>query len=94
MKTTIEIPDEVMRMIKIKAVKEGYKIKDLVTLLLKNALASSEKTATPPQKGNLAFPLVQCRPNAPITKMSAEEVYKLMHKVLEDDDLANTRLSL
>lgn len=81
-------------MIKIKAAKEGYKIKDLVTLLLKSALASSERAATTPMKGNLTFPLIQCSPNAPVTKMSAEEIYKLMHQTLEESDLASTRLSI
>ena len=90
MKTTIEIPDEIMRMIKIKAAKEGYKIKDLVTILLKSALTSSEKVASLPKKGALSLPLVHCRPNAPITKMSAHDIYKLMHQTLEEEDFANT----
>jgi hypothetical protein len=92
MKTTVEIPDEIMRMIKVKAAEEGYKIKDLVTLLLKRALTSSEKAASTPEKGDLSFPLIKCRPNAPISKMSAQDIYKLMHQTLEEDDLANTSL--
>ena len=46
MKTTLELPDELMREIKIRAVHERKKLKDAITELLRKGIAAS-KTRPP-----------------------------------------------
>lgn len=45
MKTTLEIPDELMKMVKLRAVEENRTLTDLITDLLRRGLA--EKSAEP-----------------------------------------------
>ncbi|MGE0057227.1 MAG: antitoxin, partial [Dehalococcoidia bacterium] len=42
MKTTLELPDDLMREIKVRAAREDRKLKDLVTELLRKGLAAQE----------------------------------------------------
>ena len=46
MKTTLELPDELMRAIKVRAAQQDRKIKDVVTELLRRALSQPESAAT------------------------------------------------
>lgn len=43
MKTTIELPDDLMRAIKIRAAEEGRSMKELLTDLLRGALSTSRQ---------------------------------------------------
>ena len=49
MKTTLDLPDELMREVKIRAVMEDKKLKELIPVLLKKGLEET-KTATPTRK--------------------------------------------
>lgn len=91
MKMTVEIPDELARAIKIKAAEEGYKMKDLITVMLKSALAMPTKRPKKFEKGKLILPLVQCKRGAPISTMSTQEIYALMHQALEETDLGDAK---
>jgi len=42
MKTTLELPDDLMREIKVRAAEEGRTIKDLLTELLRRAIGPSK----------------------------------------------------
>jgi hypothetical protein len=58
-KTTLELPDDLMRDIKIRAVKENRKLKDAIADLLRRGL--SQKTVEPPPvRHRVRLPLVQC----------------------------------
>ncbi len=63
MKTTIELPDALVREIKMKAVMEGRKLKDMMTDLLHAgiAAASSEVPLDPKRKKKPELPVVKCR---------------------------------
>lgn len=47
MKTTVELPDDLMRAIKVRAAEEGRSIKDLLTDLLRSAIGAGSKRRTP-----------------------------------------------
>lgn len=72
MKTTLELPDELMREIKIRAVNENRRIKDVVTDALRRGLAA--QAATPDQAlRRVRLPLVACaRPAHPDEEMTPE----------------------
>lgn len=59
MKATLEIPDELMRAVKIRAVKENRKLKDTVADLLRRGL-SREPSARRLPRRRVELPLVRC----------------------------------
>lgn len=46
MKTTLELPDELMREVKIRAVHEHKKLKDIIAELLRKGIAASRPSST------------------------------------------------
>ncbi len=56
MKTTVELPDDLIRAIKIRAVSEGRRLKDLIPELLRRGLESED---APQEAGRrVQFPLI------------------------------------
>lgn len=49
MKTTLELPDPLMRQIKVRAARSDRTIKDVVTELITRGLKSTPSTAEPPR---------------------------------------------
>ncbi len=45
MKTTLDLPDELMRAIKVRAAQQGRKMKDVVTELLRSGLSQTHSGA-------------------------------------------------
>jgi|APMI01.1.fsa_nt_gi plasmid stability protein len=69
-KTTLELPDDLFRAIKLKAAREDRTIKDVTAELLRRGLASP-----PPGTSarRTAFPLITCPPGRP-TGLAPDEV--------------------
>ena len=66
MKTTVDLPNELVREIKLRAVTEGRKLKEVVTELLRFGLeqGAALPKAPAPQKGkmrSLSFPVLLTR---------------------------------
>jgi plasmid stability protein len=93
MKTTFDLPPDLVRELKLRAVHEGRKLKDVAADLLKRGLASPETTAqkklAKPKIEIQAsgLPVVRCAANAPATRMTASELLALEQQSLVDDDL-------
>ena len=76
MKTTLDLPDDLLRAIKVRAAREDRKLKDLISELLRKGL-SSEETSAP--RGRVRLPLVQCEhPAAPGAELTPEKVAALL----------------
>lgn len=60
MKTTLDLPDELMRAIKIRAAQQDRKIKDVVAELLKRGLSQAESGPTISPTRRVELPLVHC----------------------------------
>lgn len=58
MKTTLDLPDELMRAIKVRAAQQDRKIKDVVAELLRRGLSGPAQVADTPRRVEL--PLVEC----------------------------------
>ena len=78
MKTTLDLPDDLMRDIKIRAVKENRKLKDMIADLLRRGI--SRKTMEPPTLRNrVKLPLVRCAHEArPGEEMTPQRVAQLL----------------
>ena len=58
-KTTLELPDELMRAVKIRAANQGRRLKDVVADLLRTGLADEQKGSGRVQR-RVRLPLVVC----------------------------------
>jgi len=58
MKTTLDLPDDVVRAVKIRAVEENRRLKDVVADLLRRGLAQDRGPKAPRRR--LKLPLVKC----------------------------------
>jgi hypothetical protein len=78
MKTTIDLPDHLVREIKLKAVHDGRKLKDAMADLLRAGLAVNEsRRSARTTKGR--FPIIQCRHAAiPDEEMTPEKVAEIL----------------
>ena len=94
MKTTIELPAELMREVELRALREGRRLDDAAANLLRIGLASpprlaSSRITTDPKTG---LPVVRCGPNAPANRMTAAELIALEQESQQQDDLGRIGL--
>jgi hypothetical protein len=100
MKTTLEIPDEIMRAAKIRAAVEGRKLKDVVTEALKAGLLATGSSARSPKSIRVetdpktTLPVVTAIADAPGSTLTAEELRHLEQDSLNREDLQRAGLSL
>lgn len=93
MKTTFDLPPDLVRAVKLRAVHEGRKLKDVAADLLKCGLAGPEVPAKPiPAKPRIdiqanGLPIVRCAANAPAKRMRADELLSLEQETLNREDL-------
>jgi hypothetical protein len=74
MKTTLDLPDDVMRAVKIRAVEENKKLKDTIADLLRRGLAQ-EPGVSMAARRRVKLPLVECAHEArPGEEMTPERV--------------------
>lgn len=77
MKTTLELPDDLMRAVKIRAVEENKKLKDAVADLLRRGLAEERGTAE--IRKRVKLPLVKCaHPAAAGEELTPERVAEVL----------------
>lgn len=96
MKTTLDLPDELVREMKLKAAHEGRKIKDVVASLIAAGIVAelaASKVARA-RKKTLKLPLFPSAKNAPARRMSMEQIIALTHSTQTSEDLAHLGLSL
>ena len=92
-KTTFDLPPELVRELKLRAVHEGRKLKDVAADLLKRGLDAPETTAKPRttkpkiQIQSNGLPVVRCAANAPAKRMTADELLALEREALAGEDL-------
>jgi hypothetical protein len=73
MKTTLDLPADLIREVKLRSVHEGMKLKDLMADLLRKGLnAGKQRAANRPSRVKL--PLIQCRKMAELTPQQVADV--------------------
>ena len=100
MKTTLELPDELMREVKIRAAVEGRKLKDVVAEALKTGLQVTG-SAQDPSKGicvqtdsETGLPVVIAVADAPGSTMTRDGLKRLEQNAQYREDLRRAGLSL
>jgi plasmid stability protein len=73
MKTTLDLPDDVVRAVKIRAVEENRKLKDMIADLLRRGLSQEPRVSA--VRKRVKLPLVECAHEArPGEEMTPERV--------------------
>lgn len=101
MKTTVDLPDDLVQQIKIRAVQERKPLKRFVADLLVKGLesppatASAESEPLPPglEINERGFPVFRCGPNAPAGNMTVEELLALEQESQIVEDLERAGIS-
>ena len=82
MKTTLDLPDDLIRAIKIRAVKGNRKLKDEIASLLRMGLRQDPK-APRAARNRVQLPLVRCAHEArPGEEMTPERVAEILQEQL------------
>ena len=78
MKTTVDLPDDLVQEIKIRAVREKRKLKEAIADLLRRGLAGDVPLPVAPPR-RVRLPLVRCAHEArPEEEMTPERVAKVL----------------
>lgn len=94
MKTTLDLPDESIHAVKLRAVMQRRTVKDLVAEFLRQGLgiAAPAQLAPPASDsmieiGQEGLPLVRCQSGAAATRMSAQELLQLEQAAQAEEDM-------
>lgn len=93
MKTTLDLPNDLVREVKLRAVNEGKKLKDVVSELLRQGLGQPAPTphGATGRRGRIHLPLFPSSPTAPARRKSLDALVALEHESLTRDDLERLR---
>lgn len=79
MKTTLELPDDLMRAIKVRAAQQDRKIKDVVAELLRCGLSQADSGPATSPAQRVTLPLVRCEhPALPDRELTPQHVAALL----------------
>lgn len=74
MKTTLDLPDDLMRAVNVRAAEQDLRLKDLIGSLLRLGLGLEPTTAAPP-RSRVKLPLIECaRAAKPEAEMTPDRV--------------------
>ena len=100
MKATLDLPDELFREVKLRAVMQRRTVKDLVAQFLRQGLgmAAPSQVQSPPAGSKVqiranGLPVFKCRANAPASRMNTKQLLQLEQAVRAEQDMKLVQLS-
>lgn len=100
MKTTLDLPEEIIREMKLRAVMQGRTLRDLAADFLRQGLgmAAPRQATTLPQDlpfdiGANGIPVFRSGNNAPASHMSIKELLQLEQDALYQEDMQRAGIS-
>ena len=79
MKTTLDIPDDLLRSMKMRAVQEGRKFKDVAAEIFRLGLAQPKPSAHSVVRQRVKLPLIQCHhPSDPTATLTPDQVAEVL----------------
>ncbi len=101
MKTTLDLPDELVREAKLRALMQGRTLRDLVTQLLRQGLGLPTPGTMPaPQLdsmvtiGGNGLPVILCQKGAVAANMAVQDLLQLEQQTQTMEDLRHGSLSV
>ncbi|MCX6880737.1 MAG: hypothetical protein NTW21_44070, partial [Verrucomicrobia bacterium] len=84
-KTTLDIPDDLLRSMKMQAVQERRKFNDVAVEIFRRGLAQPKPAANSVVRQRVELPLIQCRhPADPSATLTPDQVAKVLLKQEEE----------
>ena len=83
MRTTLDLPDDLLRQAKIVAVQRGTTLRDLVAQALRQEILQPMAVARPKP-----LPALHLADDAPVLQMSPAQITAVSHQLGTDDDAA------
>ena len=77
MKTTLDLPEDLVRRMKLRAVREGRKLKDVASEVFRRGLAASSAGESPTGT-RVQLPLIVCERAAPEAELDPEQIGELL----------------
>lgn len=95
MKTTLDLPNDLLREARRRAVNQGKTLRDVIADLLRQGLEQPSPTVSrcTARRGTIELPLFPSSPNAPAQRMSVDELVVAEQQTLTRDDLERFRPS-
>jgi hypothetical protein len=100
MKTTLDLPDDLVRELKLRSVHERRKLKDVAAQMIRRGLTMKDPLVarSPSLPSGLVlndqgFPIFKCRLNAPAEPGDADALIALEQKILTQEDLTRAGLA-
>jgi hypothetical protein len=84
MKTTIDLPENLIRAVKVRAAQQGRTVRELVAEYIRNGLNQPTTPGIP--IGELGLPLIPMRSDAPLSQMTRDEIIARESVALSDED--------
>lgn len=101
MKTTLDLPDELVREAKLRALMQGRTLRDLVADLLRQGLGLAKSNAAPAltpdsivARGANGLPVIRCRMGASAQHMTVPDLLQLEQQTQTQEDLRRGGLSV
>lgn len=94
MKTTLDLPEDLVRELKLRSVHDRLKLKDVAARALRRGLGLESTAVAKPEQlpqglgfSPQGFPVFDCRAGTPVKKMSAREIVVLEQEIIAEEDL-------
>jgi hypothetical protein len=101
MKTTLNLPDELVREMKLRAVTQGRTLRELAADLIRQGLglAAPQPAQTPPpdglvQLGPMGLPVVRGRADAPAVGLGLDDLLALEQQAQNSEDMHRAGFTL
>ncbi|MGB0744809.1 MAG: antitoxin [Opitutales bacterium] len=96
MKTTFDLPEPLVREMKLRAVREGRKLKDVAAEVFESGLRAPARTGAPgAYRQKLDTPLFACEASrAEAPKMTVEELLRLEQRAQAEEDASRAGRAL
>ena len=100
MKTTLDLPDELVREMKLRAVMQGRTLRDLAADFIRQGLGLT--AARPPQAppadspvhvGSNGLPVIRCRADAPASGLALDDLLALEQQAQTKEDMQSAGLT-
>jgi plasmid stability protein len=97
-KTTLDLPDNLMREMKIRAATQGKKLTVIITEALRESLASKREVTSdsPPlviSRSASGLPYIKCKPSSAKSVPTIEELQRLIDESQLEEDLQRAGIS-
>jgi plasmid stability protein len=77
MKTTIDLPEDLVREMKFRAVREGRKLRDVAEEVFRRGLAAPASPSKPSERRRVKLPIIPSQPGAKPFDLSGDRLLEL-----------------